>query len=281
MYLNFLISKLKLLFKKPIIIKNKNYSLELPCEHKFSNYSYDYPRYDKVILEIIKNLNQSKESVIDIGANCGETLIPMYFQNKFKNYFGIEADSYFFNFLKENICKNNLSNKIKISHNFITNKKVSGKLISKPGTKEFIYSKDNEIINQISLDIFVKINCIKNVKLIKIDTDGFDFNVLKSGLNIIKKYKPIIFFECYVQNEAILKSYYEILVKLKKTGYSTFLFFDNFGNFLIKIENEPHFKQLLNYILNQSKQKKKSIYYFDILACAKKDNNVVKQLNKI
>ena len=35
----------------------------------------------------------------------------------------------------------------------------------------------------------------KRIDFIKIDVDGYEINVLKSGRGIIKKYKPLIYFE--------------------------------------------------------------------------------------
>ena len=38
-------------------------------------------------------------------------------------------------------------------------------------------------------------NVKKNIDFIKIDVDGYEIDVLKSGKKVIKKYKPIIYFE--------------------------------------------------------------------------------------
>ena len=124
----------------------------------------------------------------------------MFYKNKNKKYFGIEPDIYFLITLKRILIKINYQKKIKIYKNFITSKKKIGFLVGPVGQK-FIHSKFNKIENQISLDDFIDVNCIKNLELIKIDTDGYDYDVLKSGNKNIKKFKPIIFFECQIDNK--------------------------------------------------------------------------------
>ncbi|HNQ12441.1 MAG TPA: FkbM family methyltransferase [Bacteroidia bacterium] len=47
----------------------------------------------------------------------------------------------------------------------------------------------------ITLDEFVENQKLKEINLIKIDTEGFEFNVLKGSVNTIKNYKPKLFIE--------------------------------------------------------------------------------------
>ena len=46
-----------------------------------------------------------------------------------------------------------------------------------------------------TLDSFIKKNKIKNNVILKIDTDGYEMEILKSFKNYIKKKNPIIFME--------------------------------------------------------------------------------------
>ena len=55
----------------------------------------------------------------------------------------------------------------------------------------------------LTLDDFVILNKISDVDFIKLDVDGFEYNVLKGGLNFLKEKKPPIFMELapYLYNE--------------------------------------------------------------------------------
>ena len=266
----FFSKKIKKLFKYDVIVKSNDFTVNLPFNHNYLEYKNDYPNYDEIILKIVKSLGKKNSSIIDVGANCGDTIIPMFYKNKYKKYFGIEPDDLFFKYLEKNINQNKLSKQIKIYKNFITSKKKIGLLGGSSGTKKFIPSKSNKIENQISLDNFVNVNCIKNLELIKIDTDGYDYDVLKSGNKIIKKFKPIIFFECQIDNKKNIDKYMEEIENLKNFFYN-FYFFDNFGNFIVKSSNLDQIRELLGYVYNQNNFKNKSIYYYDILACTQND----------
>lgn len=49
--------------------------------------------------------------------------------------------------------------------------------------------------NQISVDDFVKLQRLNKVDLIKIDTDGYELNVLKGSLKTLNNFRPIVIFE--------------------------------------------------------------------------------------
>ena len=51
------------------------------------------------------------------------------------------------------------------------------------------------------MDYFCKeTNIFPNV--IKIDTDGYDYDIIQSGKRSIRQNKPVIFFECQINNKS-------------------------------------------------------------------------------
>ena len=48
--------------------------------------------------------------------------------------------------------------------------------------------------NSLTLDEFIVLNKISKVDFIKLDVDGFEYNVLKGGINFLKDKKPPIFY---------------------------------------------------------------------------------------
>ena len=67
----------------------------LPPEHLLTLYNYIYPKYDTFLPELVSNIDKNM-SVIDIGANVGDTLVRLIASNSKLNYYSIEADEYFF-----------------------------------------------------------------------------------------------------------------------------------------------------------------------------------------
>lgn len=100
---------------------------------------------------------------------------------------------------------------------------------------------------------------------IKIDTDGFDFKVIRSATHTLQTHKSAIFFEwdlffLQAQNEDPTS----IFAHLKSLGYTQLLIFDNFGNLLVVLDSDdtPNLALLLDYTLKSNKH----IYYYDVLA---------------
>lgn len=57
------------------------------------------------------------------------------------------------------------------------------------------HAKSSNGVSAIRLDDFCKRNKIKRIDMIKIDTDGYDYLVLKGALESVKKFRPYIIFE--------------------------------------------------------------------------------------
>ena len=194
----------------------------LSPDHNLSLYNKLYPEYDKFISIVVKDLPKNT-SVIDIGANVGDTVCRMIQSNNKLHYYSIEADNFFFNYLNLNVknFKKKFPYKIDLIK-LLVGQKLQGKLVGNHGTKSLFknsrVSDDNKVIKSKKLDeIIIKYN-IKNISLIKCDTDGYDYNVIFSGINYIKKYKPDIFFEYHKLNETSQVNYISLINKLLDIG---------------------------------------------------------------
>jgi hypothetical protein len=60
--------------------------------------------------------------------------------------------------------------------------------------------KESSLIHVKTLDNWIKNENITNVDLMKIDVEGFELNVLKGGIETIKKYRPALFIELDNEN---------------------------------------------------------------------------------
>jgi len=167
--------------------------------------------FGKFEYEIIKTVEKlhlddnSNSSILDIGANIG--IHSLQLANNFKNIkiYAIEPTDFAFNKLIVNLKNNkyNLKN-IFPRQVFLTNiskykpKKIysSWDLITAEHTHKEHLGVKKSLNNAISfsLDNFIKKNNIANVKLIKLDVDGYELQVLTSGKNLLKK-KPFIIME--------------------------------------------------------------------------------------
>jgi hypothetical protein len=86
----------------PTEYRYRRYSILLPAEHLLPIYQKHHKRYDRFLPHLVKYLERAV-TVIDVSANCGDTLAAMYDANGEVNYICIEPDDIFFSFLDENV----------------------------------------------------------------------------------------------------------------------------------------------------------------------------------
>jgi FkbM family methyltransferase len=147
--------------------------------------------------------------VIDVGANIGIMTLNFARITPKGHVFAFEPTNYAFSKLQKNIVLNpELQKRITIVQSFVSSvsKKstdmtayASWKLGgAHDGIKHDIHGgtiKDTSTIGAISLDDYCSLNRVSNVDLIKIDTDGYEYDVLKGAEKIISDFSPIIVFE--------------------------------------------------------------------------------------
>jgi len=262
--------KIRILFKIDQKILINGQEIILPPEHLLSIYNYLYPKYDKFISKLVMNTKKN-ESVIDIGANVGDTLIRLINGNANLNYYCIEADDYYFNYLKKNkdLLDKNLQDKIVLIKELVGDDLVGNLSSTKGGSATLI--KANTGLKSKTLDEIIIDNKIENIDLIKIDIDGYDYNALFSGMNYIKKNKPNLFFECATLYKESFRGYVSIIEELFKVGYKNWTILDNYGSIIF--ENKTH-KDVLEFI----KKKKKFLLSIFIVNLP---NSIVKHFIKL
>ena len=191
----------------------------------------------------------------------------------------IEGDAGLLPILVEN--SRSLGSRIEIEPSFVgaDGQFVSPDLIENSG-------RNACLLRALRDDGSVKLRSLKSVlgdhpsfaaaKLLKTDTEGFDFDILRQSLEFLRQSKPIIFFE-YDPNlkpsepEAGL----ETIAALIDAGYSTFVYFDNFGNRLLYADAKQLglFADLDNYLAS-NRRYGTAVYYFDVCAYHQEDTDI-------
>lgn len=243
--------QLRIFFKIDQIIYIANKKIILPPGHLLSLYESVYPKYDRFLPSLIGNIKEN-EVIIDIGANIGDTLFRLLNINTRPYYYCIEADNFFFEYLQKNkkSLDINIQNKI-ILINTLVGDQLKGNLSeTTTGTKSLIESDLG--IKSKKLDDIIMEYKIKNIKLIKVDVDGFDYNILFSAINELNNNKPDIFFEFMPLDESGKKNYLKLIKKLNEIGYSNWSMLDNYGS--IVFENKCYIDVM--YKIKSSKIKK-------------------------
>lgn len=154
---------------------NKRVTRLLDGINKNSNYIFNSYMLDKVDFS-------TGDIIVDCGANVGELYLGIKNHTKNFSYIGFEPDPHVYKCLEKNINSENA----KIYKEALSNKSSMEKLyLSSDGadtTLVFLDGKKSIEVNTIKLD---KLNLSK-VKLIKIDAEGFELEVLHGAKNTLK-----------------------------------------------------------------------------------------------
>lgn len=157
------------------------------------------------LVEMYLSFLKKTDEVIDIGAYIGTHTIP--FAHHVTKVFAFEPIMSTMKELKMNLKLNKLKNVR--CYQFALGDK-SGKInMTSPSEhnigNSYICIDGNIKVSLQRLDSFI--DHFKNVRLIKIDVEKYEFDVLKGGINVIKKFKPIIISEINGGNDAQLVRY--------------------------------------------------------------------------
>jgi len=245
-------------------VKIGNYSLVSNYDHpieeyltQFKYYSRNFPRIAKYIEAKYPNY-----SIIDIGANIGDTVALLRTEQVLQNVHLVEGDPVYVKLLEKNlhlfqnvvVHKTFLGEETKDENIFIDNTRGTANINVGSG----------ESTKVVKLDDLVAENEIQNIKLLKVDTDGFDFKILRGSFATIERDKPVLFFEYDAEFLAQQKDDgLKIFEDFKKLGYNKALYYDNFGKFLLStdIANTELLEQLFAYINRKSDS---SFPYYDV-----------------
>ena len=167
---------------------------------------YLFGTSEKKIVNLRKIFTNKNESltILDIGANIGSVSLVIAKMFKNSKIFAIEPTNYAFNKLSNNLNMNqDLINRVHARQIFISNDKKPQKVWSSwnfdnsnekhqkhLGTLKEI--KDN---SYLKLDEFVEKEKLAKVDFIKLDVDGYEYSVIKSGFDYLKTNGTPIFME--------------------------------------------------------------------------------------
>ena len=190
--------------------------------------------YQKKIITFLKNNSNAKYDVLlDVGAHKGETVFNFLKNFKIKNIYSFEASKDTYQILKKNVDKvkdvyketnieifnfgvgNSVESKIfyelpdsnSSTFNLIDQKSSyfirKSKILSFFFKEKFIIKKN--YVSQIKLSQFIKNKKLTKIDILKIDTEGYELEVIK-GLEEKIKIVNFIYFEHHYDN-MIKKNY--------------------------------------------------------------------------
>jgi len=193
------------------------------CREKSADLHIISGSYEFKTVNLFRELAKQSKMIVDVGANIGKYSISMGLINSDSKIIAIEPENDNFAILKRNIELNKLSNinPLKIA---LGSKKQRKKLytnkINFGGHSLINKSESFEDIEVDRLD-----NLFDSIDLIKIDTEGYEMEILKGAENLLsgKKIKKII-VEIDEQNlSSVQKLFEKYGYSLKQIQYNNYL----------------------------------------------------------
>lgn len=270
------------------------YKIILQDNHVLGKYHKSFPLYDRFLPILCADF---EGLIIDVGANIGDTSIAIFSKNLKSFIVGVEPDTVFFEECINNIFQNGLTNRFLGVNKFVSTNEGNF-CLEKSSTMSTgsISSKINQSgeKNTISfselMDLIPKEKMMK-FDILKIDTDGFDWDILNSFVHYGSDFriKPrFIFFEMqtYLNNLGVydenrnqmIEDYKASIARLLSIGYNNFCLIDNFGTPIKITKSINEILELNDYIKrSQVHNSHSTIYYIDILAFFDNESEFVTQ----
>jgi FkbM family methyltransferase len=244
-------------------------AIDVPPKHPLREYQERNRLYDKFLPVLARNLPLDESTIIvDIGANIGDTTIGIL-QECRNRIISVEPSDLFYPFLEKNLLKVSSEERarVKAIKQLVGTGRFVGDLVHLQAGTAHIRptAASSKNTHPVPLDDLVESR--SRVVLVKVDTDGFDFDVLLSAKHTLSSSKPILFWENAPEEDYHQSGFEELYEMLESLSYKHIFVFDNFGNLMTEEISYRTLKHINSYLISMSRFRcTRTIHYVDILA---------------
>lgn len=199
--------------------------LRISADHHLPYILAHYPKWSQSLVHAALAVNRPKLSIIDVGANIGDSVaILEQALPGACTFLCVEPDQSF-----ADLCAANTSDsRVELVREFITEHgervTINHTTAGTAGTTQSDSGVQSRRLDEVAADFVAR----SGLDFIKIDTDGYDFKILRSAAGLMRQYQPALFFELHTagwldagENGA------ECFRWLMQRGYSHFAIFNN------------------------------------------------------
>ena len=189
--------------------------------------------WDNQLDEILSALGNAPGDVVEIGANIGGSLVPRASEYPHLTFHCYEPVPAFFALLSANAASFASPN-VQVYNQAVTARDGEQiEIFTQLGTAGAVANYDgHRAIDTVKLSGRTLDTLAQglNVRLIKIDTDGFELSVLRGGERTLATNRPLIFMEFHVRlMRAAGQDPTQLAELLQRLGYRPKKIWDNFG----------------------------------------------------
>ena len=256
------------------------FKILIPLSSNLPLHSKLLPQYSTNIGRIVRRVagKYPNLTTIDIGANVGDTAALMRSETS-APILCIEGEKRFFRILQQNTPV--LGTNVVLERCFVGDESgfSAARVDSHRGTARIVQSESGtEIRFKTLAQILDEHPQFDGAKFIKIDTDGFDCRIIKGNANLLKRLKPVLFFE---YDPYLFKAAgddgFKVFEVLRQAGYSHAMIYENVGDYLLMTElgNESLLEEIHSFYKGRYEQR-----YCDICVFHAEDADLCRELRK-
>jgi FkbM family methyltransferase len=226
------------LFGNKKIVRRQLYGREvlLPRSHAIVYNLAHFPYYNSNLQRIVRqyqSLRPEDFSILDVGANIGDTLL-MLRQVSDRKIHCFEGDPFYYRLLEKNSAG---IDRCYLHQVMLSDKPGATKVKSNRnlGTSTFTSDSGSGTMTAFTTidEFFSGHSSVEPFGIIKTDTDGYDLKILRGAAETIRRSHPVLFLE-YDRSlfEKNGDDGLQFLGFLESLGYDGLLVYDNFGKLL-------------------------------------------------
>lgn len=227
-------------------------ALSLPLSHEWPEILASHPDYGTNLTRLGQCIFEAypRLTAVDVGANIGDSVAVLRSGAEFP-ILCVEGHPKFAAILEQNA---RLFPAVEIVCAYVSS--VAGDrwvdVVEERGTSRFTGAGSN-IVTMKTLDQILDDHPrFSRPKLVKIDTDGHDLQVIQGSMRMITESNPVLFFE-FDPHSYDEHARATVLGRLAKAGYGPLLVWVNTGEYLVSLEvdDTAQLRDLTSYCLSE------------------------------
>lgn len=218
----------------------------LPKAHRLPQFQAAHPLYDRFLPFLCRDI-PADEWAIDVGANVGDTAVAMLQAGRCR-LLCVEAEPTFFSYLEQNTA--DFRSRAVCLNAMVGTGAFSGALdVTEMSSR---LNANGSGLQARTLDAIAASCGAEPVALLKVDTDGYDSDVILSAPNMIHKSRPVLFWENYATAPDEVERLDGFYKQLSGLGYERAWIFDNYGNPMVCDCPVEHVSDINRYVAAQN-----------------------------
>ena len=220
-------------FRESVTTRIHGYDVAVNFGHDYALYARKFRNWNNPLIELVHQsyrYAQAPITVIDVGAGIGDTvlLLESNCPGMIAEYMCVEGDEQFFSCLRANLAG---MHKARIFRAMLSDaaRPIPALVRTHPGSAT---ARGSTTVHSIPLDELVARNGPLDIRVLKIDVDGFDGKVLLGAQKILATNRPAVIFEWHpILCRDLGNSWLDHFQALHAQGYQRFIWFTKYGDF--------------------------------------------------